>query len=279
VYRYFVIPRPALQAYVDRFWGWESPHSHPLPPMPPGTGAELIFRYGDPVQVHNSLLGTLDLGEAFLPATRRGLNQLLPQGRIGFISVRFRSGALRHFSPLPLSALAGHPVAATDIWGCAGRQITEAVVQAPDRATRVKKLEDWLLDCLARYGKQQPGLETALRALYYHHASTRIDPLVDAIGMSRRHFERLFSEQIGLSPKVFQRTARFQQTLRDTLLTGRTSYLDAALAHGYYDQSHFIHDFKSFVGQSPRLFLTDTQRMAHFYNTPIFTPDKVPLPR
>ncbi|GAB2884906.1 hypothetical protein GCM10027046_11800 [Uliginosibacterium flavum] len=277
--RYFVIPRAELQPYVDRLWGWESELAQPMPPMLPGTGAELMFHYGDRVFLRSARHGVIDPGEAFLPGTRHGPCELLAQGRIGFISVRFRSGALRHFSPLSLIELANRPATAGEVWGDAGRQLAERIIQAPDRNKRVALLEDWLLACLARHGKQQPAIEAAIRALYYRHREVKIDALADEIGMSRRNFERVFREQIGLTPKAFQRTARFHLTLRNTLLAGRSDYLDAALAHGYYDQAHFIHEFKGFVGKSPTLFLQAAASMAHFYNPSIFSPDKVPFPR
>lgn len=277
--RYFVIPHPALQPYIDRLWGWESERALQLPPMLPGTGAELMFHYADPVFLRRTPQEVVNLGEAFLPGARGGARELLAQGRVGFISVRFRSGALRHFSPLPLAELGGHPLSVGEVWGETGRDLATRIVAAPDRAARVALLEDWLLACLARHSKPQPAVEAAVRALYYRHREVKIEALADELGMSRRHFERVFSAHLGLTPKAFQRTARFHLTVRDLLLTESADYLGTALDHGYYDQAHFIHDFESFVGQAPAHFLKTTARVAHFYNSSLFAPDKVPLPR
>lgn len=279
MHRYFVIPRPALQPYVDRLWGWESARPLQLPPMLPGTGAELMFHYADPVFLRGGPDETTNLGPAFLPGALGGPRELLAQGRVGFISVRFRSGALRHFSPLPLAELGGHPLAVEEVWGAAGRDLAARIVAAPDRAARVALLEDWLLACLARHGKPQPTIEAAIRALYYRHRDVRIETLADELGMSRRHFERVFGAHLGVTPKAFQRTARFHLTVRDLLLADGTDTLATALDHGYYDQAHFIHDFEAFVGKPPVHFLQTTTRVAHFYNASLFAPDKVPLPR
>lgn len=279
MHRYFVLPHPALQPYVDRLWGWESERALRLPPMLPGTGAELMFHYADPVFLRRSPHDVVNLGRAFLPGARGGPRELLTQGRVGFISVRFRSGALRHFSPLPLAELTGHPLSVGEVWGEPGRDLAMRIIAAPDRAARVALLEDWLLACLARHRKPEPAVEAAVRALYYRHREVKIEALADSLGMSRRHFERLFKTHLGLSPKAFQRAARFQLTVRDLLLAGDSDYLGTALDHGYYDQAHFIHDFESYVGQTPARFLQTTTRVAHFYNSSLFAPDKVPLPR
>lgn len=277
--RYFVIPHVALQAYIDRLWGWESAVAQALPPMLPGTGAELMFLYGDPVAIRSAHGPVRDLGGAFLLSARRAPHQPLPQGEVGFISVRFRSGALRHFCPLPLTELFDDAVPVGEVWGRAGCEIAARVAAAASRRERVALLEAWLLDCLARYGKPRPAIDAAVRALYYRHREVRIDTLTTQIGMSRRNFERVFHEQVGLSPKAFQRTARFHLTVRDLLLLPGADYLGTALDHGYYDQAHFIHDFETFVGETPAAFMTTTARVAHFYNPPLFAPDKVPLPR
>lgn len=277
--RYFIIPRAELQPYVDRLWGWESEALLQLPPMLPGTGAELLFHYGTPFRLQSAGTEGLNLGQAHLLCARRAPHRLLSQAGLGFISVRFRSGALRHFCPVSLQAVLDEAVPIRDLWGQAGLDVACRVAEAADRASRVSILEDWLLACLREHGKAQPAMEAALRQLYYQHRSVRVDALAERLGMSRRHFERVFREQIGMTPKAFQRTARFHLTTRDLLLRAPTDCLASALDHGYYDQAHFIHDFQAFVGTSPLAFLKCASTVAHFYNPPIFTPDTVPLPR
>ena len=277
--RYFVIPCAPLQPYIDRLWGWESEALALLPPLLPGTGAELIFHYRRSFALQSRRQGVVQPGPAQLLCARTMPCQPLPQAAVGFIAVRFRSGALRHFSALPLAELRDEVLSIDAVWGADGRGVAERVAQAGSRNERVVLLEAWLLRCLHRYHKGQPAIETALRQLYYGHREVKIDALAAQIGMSRRHFERVFHGEIGVTPKLFQRTARFNLTVRELLLSSPADTLGVALDHGYYDQAHFIHDFQAFVGDSPAAYLQSAARLAHFYNPPIFTPDKVPLPR
>ena len=276
--RYFVIPCAELQPYIDRLWGWESEALAHLPPMLPGTGAELMFHYGRPFAIESRRQGVVQRGPAQLLCARTMAYQPLPQAAVGFIAVRFRSGALRHFSALPLADLRDDVLPIDALWGADGGDVAERVAQASTRNERVVLLEDWLRRCLRRYHKGQPAIEAALRQLYYGHREVKIDSLADRIGMSRRHFERVFGGAIGVSPKLFQRTARFNLTVRELLLSSPADTLGVALDHGYYDQAHFIHDFQAFVGDSPAAYLQRAARLAHFYNPPIFAPDKLPLP-
>ena len=277
--RYFVVPCLALQPYVDRYWGWEGDAPAALPTWLPGTGAELLFHYASPFAIACGDKGVRELGVAQLLCARRAPHQPLARADVGFIAVRFRSGALRHFCALSLAELRDDAFAIDDVWGAAGRELAERVALAGSTEARVALIERWLLPCLACYRQHQPAIEAALRALYYGHRDVRIDALAAQLGMSRRHFERLFAAQIGVTPKSFQRTARLNHTVRELLLGGAHDMLATALEHGYYDQAHFIHDFRALVGQSPSEFLRDSACAAHFYNAPIFSPDRVPVPR
>ena len=277
--RYFVVPCVPLQPYIDRLWGWESAALAHLPPMLPGTGAELIFHYGRPLAVESRRQGVVQPGPGQLLCPRTMPCQPLPQADVGFIAVRFRSGALRHFSALPLADLRDDVLPIDAVWGADGSDVAERVAQAKSGKQRVSLIEDWLLRCLHRYHKGQPAIEAALRQLYYGHREVKIDSLAERIGMSRRHFERVFRSEIGVTPKLFARTARFNLTVRELLLSSQADMLGVALDHGYYDQAHFIHDFQAFAGDSPAVYLQRAARLAHFYNPPIFAPDKVPLAR
>ena len=71
-----------------------------------------------------------------------------------------------------------------------------------------------------------------------------------ATGVSDRQLRRLFNRYLGTSPKTFSRVIRFQRALRDgthPAARGTAYYLDA----GYFDQAHFIKDFRQFSGESP----------------------------
>ena len=277
--RYFVVPCAPLQPYIDRLWGWESAALAPLPALLPGTGAELLFHYGRPFAIENRQRRAARLELAQLVCARRLPHQPLAQSALGFIAVRFRSGALRHFCALPLGDLRDDVLPVDAVWGAEGSEVGERVALADTRAQRVGLLEDWLLRCLQRYHREQPAIEAALRQLYYRHRVVKIDRLAEELGMSRRQFERVFRGEVGVTPKSCQRTARFNLTVRELLLAARSDTLQVALDHGYYDQAHFIHDFQTFVGDSPEAFLQTARRVTHFYNQPIFAPDKVPLPR
>jgi transcriptional regulator GlxA family with amidase domain len=66
-----------------------------------------------------------------------------------------------------------------------------------------------------------------------------------------RQFERDFRREVGASPKVFARIARFQAALDAKIAAPKRSWLDIAHTFGYYDQMHMIHDFATLGRNSP----------------------------
>jgi len=108
-----------------------------------------------------------------------------------------------------------------------------------------------------------------LNALYYAPQDTRLVDFGEETGLSLRQMERRVKGSTGLAPKQFRRIARLHHVMRQLLLEQNPQYLDTALAHGYYDQSHFVHDVKELTGRTPLQLLTRESFMSHFYNTRI----------
>ena len=77
--------------------------------------------------------------------------------------------------------------------------------------------------------------------------------------------ERKFVSAIGMGPKQLSKMIRLQATLKTMKQKKFKSLTSLAYENGYYDQSHFIKDFKVFTGMSPKLFFSDNLELtAHF---------------
>jgi AraC-like DNA-binding protein len=75
------------------------------------------------------------------------------------------------------------------------------------------------------------------------------------VGFSHKHFIDLFRRQTGLSPKLFCRIRRFQKVLLEVQTRAEINWADVACSCGYFDQSHFVHDFNRFSGLNPSAYL------------------------
>lgn len=85
------------------------------------------------------------------------------------------------------------------------------------------------------------------------------------LGLSERSLERLFLTYVGITPILYTRICRFQASLRLLRQGKARSLTDIAYTLGYFDQSHFIRDFKLFSGASPGIYQRNTvERMPGF---------------
>lgn len=259
-----LIPCTVLRPHISRYWAWDSERE--LPTMLPGTGAELMFHYANPVSVRQADGTACALPRAVLLSPRNGRFALQTDASAGFISVRFRSGALRHFCRMPPGALIDQCLSAADIWGSAALEVEEKVAAAKDLSARVHIIEDFLLQQWQSCRQSTHAwLDDAFRRLYGHSTGS-LDQVAAAAGVSTRQFQKVFKQYAGVSPKYFQRVARLENIVRRLLVERRQQYLDLALDHGFYDQAHFIKDFKRFAGDTPSRYLCAANFRTHFYN-------------
>ena len=253
-------PCEELAPYIERYWFWESGAAQALPVLLPGTGNDLFIHFKRPFASIRS--------PAHLLCVRSRPWPLEPDGPTAFVAIRFRMGALRHFCRFGIGDLFDQAVSVEQLWGKEGGRWVEQVEMEFRYPRAIVILESQLLRWLRKYRRMEAEIDRAATQLYYGHADCRVEDLVSSGRISRRQLERTFKSAMGLSPKAFQRLARFQQTVRDLLLVPSRGGLDTALAHGYYDQSHFIRDFESFAQVSPTAFLNRRNSMSHFYNPP-----------
>ncbi len=76
-------------------------------------------------------------------------------------------------------------------------------------------------------------------------------------GYSQKHFIGLFKKYVGLTPKGFQKIMRFQKVVKDIESVKTINWTQLALDCGYYDQAHFINEFKTFSGYNPQQYLSE----------------------
>jgi len=91
-----------------------------------------------------------------------------------------------------------------------------------------------------------------------------VGEVMKEIGLRQRRFIELFSDQVGLTPKAFGRVRRFQRILETVHRKSEVNWVGVALDCGYYDQPHFIHDFREFSGLTPTQYLARaTEHLNH----------------
>jgi AraC-like DNA-binding protein len=183
--------------------------------------------------------------------------------------VVFRPGGAFPFLGLPAAKLQDTGVSLADLWGRqAASELREQLLAARTPQQKFTILERTFLNRLnASAEPAHPAVSFAVEN-FCHRPQRPISAVTDQIGFSDRHFIQLFSQHVGLTPKLFCRVQRFQQVLRNIVSTAAANSVfdwpQIALTCGYFDQSHFIHDFRAFSGINPTTYVANkTQFQNH----------------
>jgi transcriptional regulator GlxA family with amidase domain len=109
---------------------------------------------------------------------------------------------------------------------------------------------------------------TALAKLA-HDANFSVRDPAKAVGLSQRRFIQVFAAEVGLTPGKFSRVQRFRRALGAIPKGGAPDWAAVAADCGYFDQSHFIHDFRAFSGLSPTQYLRQRSERAKEHHVPL----------
>jgi AraC-like DNA-binding protein len=120
----------------------------------------------------------------------------------------------------------------------------------------VSGVDNFLLKKISGYKVQSMDTlaESAVQYLYQHKSSSDLDRLASWLNVSQRYLQKAFLAKIGFSQKLFIRMLRFQQILPQVRQPELSNLAALAYEHDFYDQSHFVREFKAFTGILPSQF-------------------------
>jgi AraC-like DNA-binding protein len=260
-------PAPPLSQFVSCLWYWQgAPQTHSKERLLPTGESSIIFNLRDrPIRIYDAydLNRYTDCGLSVLSGPRSGCFVIDTEQEERVIGVQFHAGGAFPFFRTPVSEMRESSIDLLDLWKDADT-IRERVLAAPDVDSMLRTLETCLLEQLVRPPELHPAVGFALQHFREPGHATRVHAVTERIGLSPRRFIELFERQVGLTPKVFCRVRRFQNVLQTVHGRQEVDWTRVALDCDYYDQSHFIHDFRSFSGLTPSAYLEHaTQHLNH----------------
>jgi AraC-like DNA-binding protein len=248
-------PQPPLSNLVDCLWygeGASGPHTQER--LLPNGESSIVFDLRDqPMRVYDAQNAHRfdTYSSAVFCGARSDCFVIDTNQQERVLGVQFRPGGAFPFLRMPASEIASGSFSLDYIWPREAKQIRDRLMCASSLCELFSTLERALLAQLSRPPALHPAVSFAVHRLGTHIPAFRVRDVVDRVGLSSRRFIQLFEDQIGLTPKVFQRVRRFQSVLRTLHADSVDDMAGLALRCGYYDQAHFINDFKIFSGMTP----------------------------
>ena len=260
-------PSLELQPFIKCFWSLKAPASPVAEKqrIVPDGCMEMIFHCGDLYEQF------LDDGKKILQPRSFVFGQITspleiaPKGASDIIAARFHPDGFSPFNSMPLSKMENKAISLNSLFNKEGLQLEEQVLTASENAKRIKIIEVFLLNKLKSPEVTDRIAKQSVEMLLKLNGQLSVDDLAAHLKINRRQLERKFSSTIGLSPKQLAKVIRLQATLKMLEKKQFTSLTSLAYENGYFDQAHFIKDFKEFTGMSPGQFYTGNLKMSALF--------------
>jgi AraC-like DNA-binding protein len=247
-----IAPAPLLAQFIERFWYSSNAPVHQKVRIVPSGTIELVFN------LNEDELGFYDKEQ---PASCKSFSGAIFSGaharplfvdtREHVVGVHFKPGGAFRFLGVPAGELADTHVDLEALWGRSAKDLREQLCEAANPAKRLRVLERALVARLENTSEEHRAVRAALDIFGRDAGEARTRDLAAHLGLSQRHFIKVFSNQVGITPKQFGRVQRFQRALELTRSSSTPNWADIVVACGYFDQSHLIHDFRTFSGLTP----------------------------
>ena len=265
------VPAPPLDRFIDDVYCLTGGPRHRRMNVPPMPSAHLFVNLGGPVRLWDS-------DPAVPPAvftdgwfmgvwTRRFLFEYPRPVRL--VGVHFKPWGISPFVDMPASELRDRWMPVDAVWQRSLDRIRNQIggIAWPTEILRI--LEAELRSRLAEAPSR--GLELVQRTggrLEASHGAVPVRALADAAWVSGNHLATQFKSHVGVTPKRVARIYRFARLILSVDALRPVDWSELALTAGYFDQAHFIHDFKAFSGINP----------SRYAETRSAFPNHVPLP-
>jgi AraC-like DNA-binding protein len=261
-------PSASLAPYVKQYWAMDSfvnPGINHLQRIVPNGFLECTFYLGDtPTYLRNE---QAEKNYAMISGQQYGFYDISVSGHLQLFSIVFSPFGARYLLDFPLSELKNQSIPANYILRKYGDEISEQLHLASSQEHRKQIVEKYFIKVLEHH--QQWNLDrfsAIFQLINQTKGNVNILELASEACLSRKQFERSFTDHVGISPKKYLRIIRFQHVLHIKQLNPPINLTKLALAGNYYDQSHMINDFRYLTGFSPKEYFDKCLPYSDYFN-------------
>ncbi|MFN6945031.1 MAG: DUF6597 domain-containing transcriptional factor [Cytophagaceae bacterium] len=250
-------PHPDLEALVKCYWILEIPAEFDAPKqriIPDGC-IEMAFILGNDIKRYTSETDFIIQPRAMVLGQTIEPFFIEPTGYVNTFAIRFYPYGFANFITAPIKNLANKETPLKLLFGNKeSEELENKISQAKSTEERISIIETFLLATLNSKMTIDKIVKTTIDALLSTNGNSPINSVVKDDSSKRRQLERKFLKQIGISPKQLGKVIRLQAALKILLNNKDENLTNIAYESAYYDQAHFIRDFKEFTGTTPSKF-------------------------
>ncbi|MBL8112627.1 MAG: helix-turn-helix transcriptional regulator [Acidobacteria bacterium] len=230
-------PAPDLAPFVEHFWfvSWELPGGPVVRETLPHPSVHVVF----------------ERGSSRVAGVPRGRFTRTLEGTGFVLGIKFRPGGFRPLLPYAVTRLSGRVLPLDEVFASGAPDAEEEVLATTCVKERIGAATRFLRERLPDPDPVAEEAATVVRRILEDPAVRRVEDLARAFDTNPRSLQRLFREYVGVSPKWVIRRYRLHEALERMDSGARENWTALALDLGYFDQAHFIRDFRALVGRTP----------------------------
>ena len=265
---HFASPSNTLAPYIKRYWAIENTLDKGetcVQRIIPTGLSELMLYFTPRPKI---LTGNKRLSDnVALYGLQNDFYDMELAGELSVFSIVFQPQGLMRFFKFPLHEICNQNVPLKFLCGQAGRDLEEKMGEAATFQQRVGIVEAYLQDLLRNnlLDFEFRRISHIVELIKRTKGNILIPQMASEACLSRKQFERIFSGHIGISPKQYLKIIRFQFAIFLKQRNAGLNMTELSCDSGYFDQSHFISDFKSLSGLTPKRYFAEDGVCSDFF--------------
>jgi AraC-like DNA-binding protein len=247
----FVPPLQELKGYITKIWLFEGDNGLPDNNIvPPNARPKVIIPHIGPISTTTGRLTRTcaEGGIYFIGVRDVPVALTTPKSKTGSIGLEFTTAAAYKFFRQPMHDMANDLFSFHDCFGEEGLQLQQDISSRQNPYDKVQRVQEFLLYKLRAIDRVNRIVDYSIEMISRSHGLIEIRELERKTGYTKRYLDLLFKEHLGISPKTLSTIFRFQYFYK-VVGNQKKSIYDL-----YYDESHFIKEFKRYTGFSPGKF-------------------------
>ncbi len=170
--------------------------------------------------------------------------------------IQFQPAGAARLLPAPVDRYSNQVIQADQIFSEMTVRLRDDLLAAETPADKFKLAESFLIEqCRAADGVD--AIVMALVRAIQENSTSKLKDLSANVAYSQKQLIHHFKQRVGLTPKAYQRIVRFNELLPKIMERQTVAWNKISVECDYFDQSHFIKEFKRFCGYSPKQFLVE----------------------
>lgn len=232
------VASPDLSCFIEQYWivAWD------LRGQPPQVQETLPHP-----NIH--MVFEKDNSQIFGVPTGKFIRVLEGQGQV--FGIKFRAGGFHPFVKAPVSSFTDKLIEVAEVFGPASKILETALLALDDERKMLELAENFLRQQSPQPDENLAVIGRVFEGIITDRTIVKVDDLVDRFDLSKRTLQRLFSQYVGVSPKWVIKRYRLHEAAEQLAASPVADWSKMALDLGYFDQAHFIKDFKTLVGKTP----------------------------